>query len=81
MTDWAVPPLKEEGPPAASTSIQPRPLDGNRAALLLLLTQNVVTLLLVSAAKLPLGLSLGLSFVATGLLAALLLRPALQRLT
>ena len=81
MTDWAVPPLKEEGPPVTSTSIQPRPLDGNRAALLLLLTQNVVTLLLVSAAKLPLGLSLGLSFVATGLLAAWLLRPALRRLT
>ena len=85
MTDWAVPPLKDNPQPAVPGAvqppIQPRPLDGNRAALLLLLTQNVVTLLLASWAKLPLGLSLGLSFVATGLLAALLLRPALRRLT
>ena len=85
MTDWAVPPLKDDPQPtvpgAVQPPIQPRPLDGNRAALLLLLTQNVVTLLLASWAKLPLGLSLGLSFVATGLLAVLLLRPALRRLT
>ena len=85
MTDWAVPPLKDDPQPtvpgAVQPPVQPRPLDGNRAALLLLLTQNVVTLLLASWAKLPLGLSLGLSFVATGLLALLLLRPALQRLT
>ncbi len=85
MTDWAVPPLKNDPQPTVPGAVQPpalpRPLDGNRAALLLLLTQNVVTLLLASWAKLPLGLSLGLSFVATGLLAFLLLRPALRRLT
>lgn len=84
MTDWAVPPLKDDPqltvPGAVQPPALPRPLDGNRAALLLLLTQNVVTLLLASWAKLPLGLSLGLSFVATGLLAVLLLRPALRRL-
>jgi len=79
MTDRSsstLPPF--EGPPSRDT--RPRPLDGNRAALLLLVTQNVVTGLLVSLAKLPLGLSLGLSFVATVLLALLLLRPALTRL-
>lgn len=78
MTDWAPSTLPPSGPPPADA--RPRPLDGNRAALLLLLTQNVVTGLLVSLAKFPLGLSLGLSFVATALLAWLLLRPALGRL-
>jgi len=78
MTDWA-PSTLPPSEPLPSGDAQPRPLDGNRAALLLLLTQNVVTGVLV-ALKLPLGLSLGLSFVATALLASLLLRPALTRL-
>ncbi|WP_188962471.1 CPBP family intramembrane glutamic endopeptidase [Deinococcus aquiradiocola] len=81
MTDWR-PPLPSESPPPAPapTEGRPRALDGNRAALLLLVTQNVVTGLLVAAAKLPLGLSLGLSFVATALLALIFMRPALTRL-
>jgi membrane protease YdiL (CAAX protease family) len=75
MTDWSPP-----TPAPLSPDLRPRPLDGNRAALLLLVTQNVVTGLLTVWAKVPLGLSLLLSFVATALLAALLLRPALERL-
>ena len=75
MTDWSPP-----TPAPLSPDLRPRPLDGNRAALLLLVTQNVVTGLLTAWAKVPLGLSLLLSFVATALLAALLLRPALERL-
>jgi uncharacterized protein len=80
MTDWAPPTNTPDVPLTTPGEIQPRPLDGNRAALLLLLTQNVVTGVLVAAAKLPLGLSLGLSFVATALLALMLMRPALIRL-
>ncbi|WP_424949991.1 lysostaphin resistance A-like protein [Deinococcus sp.] len=83
MTDWAPPPLASEVPPTAPArpgEILPRPLDGNRAALLLLVTQNVVTGMLVGLAGLPLGLSLALSFVATALLALIFLRPALTRL-
>ena len=90
MTDWSPPPpnlpdarLPDNlpfDPSAGLYTSGPRPLDGNRAALLLLVTQNVVTGVLVSLAKVPLGLSLLLSFVATALLAFLLLRPALGRL-
>jgi uncharacterized protein len=80
MTDWASPNATPEVPVTVPGEILPRPLDGNRAALLLLVTQNVVTGLLVAAAKLPLGLSLGLSFVATALLALIFVRPALTRL-
>lgn len=80
MTDWAPPNTTPDVPLATPGDIQPRSLDGNRAALLLLLTQNIVTGVLVAAAKLPLGLSLGLSFVATALLALTLLRPAMTRL-
>ncbi len=80
MTDWASPNTTPEVPVTVPGEILPRPLDGNRAALLLLVTQNVVTGLLVAAAKLPLGLSLGLSFVATALLALIFVRPALTRL-
>ena len=80
MTDWASPNATPEVPVTVPGEILPRPLDGNRAALLLLVTQNVVTGLLVAAAKLPLGLSLGLSFVATALLALIFMRPALTRL-
>ncbi len=82
MTDWAPPPLSSDLPPTAPArpgEIRPRALDGNRAALLLLLTQNIVTAALV-ALKLPLGLSLGLSFVATALLALTFMRLALTRL-
>ena len=75
-----LPDLLPTEPPSGPSASGPRPLDGNRAALLLLVTQNVVTGVLVSLAKLPLGLSLLLSFVATALLALLLLRPALGRL-
>lgn len=80
MTDWSPPTTLPESAPHPLPVAGPRPLDGNRAALLLLLTQNVVTGVLVGVARLPLGLSLALSFVATALLAWLLLRPALMRL-
>ncbi|MFC4452882.1 type II CAAX endopeptidase family protein [Deinococcus sonorensis] len=56
-----------------------RALDGNRAALLLLLSQNVVSAVLVRLG-LPLGLSLVLTFVITVLLALVLLRPGLSAL-
>ncbi|WP_407569049.1 CPBP family intramembrane glutamic endopeptidase [Deinococcus altitudinis] len=86
MTDWSPPltdPPENQSPeilPTGPYTSGPRPLDGNRAALLLLVTQNVVTGVLMAWAKLPLGLSLLLSFVATALLALVLLRPALGRL-
>ncbi|BDP42216.1 hypothetical protein DAETH_21850 [Deinococcus aetherius] len=57
-----------------------RAVDGNRAALTLLITQNVVSALLI-AAHLPLGTALLGAFVATVLLGLVAFRPALTALT
>lgn len=73
-------------PDVSPTSLPPAPplpgiraVDGNRAALTLLLTQNVVSAVLI-ARGVPLGLALLGAFVVTVLLGLLLFRPALAAL-
>lgn len=63
--------------PPADSGI--RAVDGNRAALTLLLTQNVVSAVLM-ARGVPLGTALLLSFVANVILALTVFRPAMRAL-
>lgn len=72
----APPPIPPEVPPPAPHI---RAVDGNRAALALLLVQNVVSALLIGL-RVPLGTALLGSFVATVLIGLLLFRPALTAL-
>ncbi|WP_019588290.1 CPBP family intramembrane glutamic endopeptidase [Deinococcus apachensis] len=82
MTAPDVPPtpatLAPEGTAQPPTPVI-RAVDGNRAALALLITQNVVSALLL-AARLPLGLSLLGAFVGTVLVGLVFFRPALTAL-
>ncbi|ULH16754.1 CPBP family intramembrane metalloprotease [Deinococcus sp. KNUC1210] len=83
MTDW-LPPPPAASPPSPPADSQPggipiRPLDGNRALLLLLVTQTALVSVLV-ARGVPLGLSALLGVVATVLAALLLMRGTLIRL-
>ena len=80
MTEWP-PPTPEAPSPPLPAPHPPRlgPLDGNRAVLLLLLTQTALVSVL-AARGVPLGLSALLGVLATVLAAVLLLRPTLGRL-
>lgn len=82
MTAPDVPPAP--APPTPDVPVQSpirgsRAVDGNRAALALLLTQNVVATVLLRA-RLPLGLSLLGAFVVTVLIGLIFFRPALTAL-
>ncbi|GGR24780.1 CPBP family intramembrane glutamic endopeptidase [Deinococcus ruber] len=81
MTDWPPPTPAASPPPADSqpSAIQIRPLDGNRAVLLLLVTQTALVSVL-AARGVPLGISALLGVLATVLAALLLMRGTLTKL-
>lgn len=74
--DWP----KDPAPPVPPAGPQIRAVDGNRAALMLLVVQNVVAALLIGQLKLGLGAALLITFLATALVGWLLFRPALTAL-
>lgn len=81
--DPVPPAVWPEDPPqslAASSGPQIRAVDGNRAALMLLVVQNVVSALLIGQLRLGLGMALLLSFATTVLTAFVFFRPTVRAL-
>lgn len=76
---WPADELSAEYPVKPPTDSGIRAVDGNRAALTLLLSQNVVSAVLMSQGV-PLGTALLLSFVVNAILAVTVFRPAMQAL-